>query len=386
MRIDRLVTYCAAALIISFGAAAAMAQTATKRYLFVPIFSSSVVTVFDLETLQLVKHIPMTVKGACCAYPTPDGSKVFITAGLSPYVVTIDTRSLSVLRTTKLQDRWGDRGSPVQRDGKLYWTSGIFAGHVEAIDVETGKVMHTYRDIGNVFTVTHDGRTIYTVKPYGDEGSVFNGKPSKLKLTSFEAATGKVIATADLPPTYGGPIVAIPTFDDRKLYLPMLGQASLMQVIDVSDRTHPRYLRSIQTGSASWVGGFNEDGTQLWIPNSGDGTISIIDVKTDALIHTIEVGQYVGNLVLSGDRAYVAVSPLPHPPSPGKNTIATIVGIIPGAALTPPDKGSTKYRPGIDIPGEIHIYDTKSYLKLDLPALPLPSITFGMAVATVPTN
>src|ERR1700728_442275 len=85
--------------VLALHAPRASAQTA-HHYLFAPSFSSNNVTVFDLETGALVKSIPLQAKGACCAYATPDGSKVFITDGLSPYVTIINTHTLSVEHVT----------------------------------------------------------------------------------------------------------------------------------------------------------------------------------------------------------------------------------------------------------------------------------------------
>jgi DNA-binding beta-propeller fold protein YncE len=357
------------------------AHAEAHHYLFAPSFSSNIVTVFDLATGALVKSIPLQAKGACCAYATPDGSKVFITDGLSPYVTIINARTLQVEHVTKLVDRWGDRGSPVQRDGKIFWTSEIFAGHVEAIDTATGKVVHTYLGIGNNFAASVDGNTLYIAS---GGGAMFGAGTGTLSFTTRSAQTGEVLGSTQIPSVSGGAVSVLPTQDGTKVYILTIGAGSPLHVMDVSTPSKPRYLHSIQIGPTPFTGGFSEDGSQLWIPASGNGDVTIIDVKTDTPIHTIKTGQYVGNVVISDDRAYLAVSPFPYPPTPGKSLAATIVGIIPGAQLTPPGKGSTRYRPGVDMPGEVQIYDAKTFERLPVPTLPLPSVTFGMAAVRVP--
>jgi DNA-binding beta-propeller fold protein YncE len=369
--------------VLALDAPRASAQSGAHHYLFAPSFSSNNVTVFDLETGALVKSIPLQAKGACCAYATPDGSKVFITDGLSPYVTIINTRTLSVEHVTKLVDRWGDRGTPVQRDGKVFWTSEIFSGHVQGIDTATGEVLHTYLGIGNNFAASFDGNTLYTAT---STGGLLSGDPGTLTFTTRSTQTGEILGQTEITSVGGGPVALLPTHDDTKVYIQTIGAGTPMHVMDVSDPRKPRYLHSIQVGPATFVGGFNDDSSQLWIGASGNGDVTIVDVKTDTPIHTIKTGQYVGNVVVSGNRAYVSISPFPYPPTPGKSLIATIVGIIPGAALTPPDTGSTRYRPGVDMPGEIQIYDTDTYARLPGPALPLPSVSFGMVAVQVPAH
>jgi DNA-binding beta-propeller fold protein YncE len=366
---------------LSLAAQEAPAQSGARQYLFAPSFSSNVVTVFDLQTHAIVKSIALQAKGACCAYATPDGSKLFITDGLSPYVTIINARTLTVEHVTKLVDRWGDRGTPVQRDGKVFWTSEIFSGHVQGIDTATGQVVHTYLGIGNNFAASFDGNTLYTA---AGGGGLLSSDPDTMVFTTRSTQTGAVLGRTEIPSVVGGPVAVLPTHDDAKVYIETIGAGSPMHVMDVSNPRQPRYLHSIQVGSTPFVGGFNDDSSKLWIPASGDGTVTIVDVKTDTPVHTIKTGQYVGNVVVSGDRAYLATSPFPYPPTPGKSLAATIVGIIPGAQLTPASTGSTRYRPGVDMPGEIQIYDANTYERLPGPPLPLPSVTFGMVVVTAP--
>jgi DNA-binding beta-propeller fold protein YncE len=380
MRISRLMLALGLLGALGLTTDRASAQAGAHHYLFAPSFSSNIVTVFDLQTGAIVKSIPLQAKGACCAYATPDGSKVFITDGLSPYVTIINARTLTVEHLTKLVDTWGDRGTPVQRDGKVFWTSEIFSGHVQGIDTATGRVLHTYLGIGNNFAASFDGNTLYTAT---GGGSLLNSDPGTMIFTTRSAQTGEILGGTEIPSFVGGPVAVLPTHDDTKVYIETIGSGSPLHVMDVSNPRQPRYLHSIQVGSTPFVGGFNDDSSKLWIPASGDGTVTIVDVKTDTPVHTIKTGQYVGNVVVSGNRAYLAMSPFPYPPTPGKSLAATIVGIIPGAQLTSPDKGATRYRPGVDMPGEIQIYDANTYERLPGPPLPLPSVTFGMVVVQV---
>ena len=344
-------------------------------YLFAPSFSSSNVSVYDLATDRRVALIGIQARGACCAYQTPDHKKVYIVDGLSPYVTAIDVASLRVQHVTKLRGTWGDRGTTIQRDGKIFWFSEIFQGHVEAIDTATNAIVHSYPEIGNNFTVTLDGKILASVAK------------DRSTLVIRQAATGRVLGSLELPKPGGRTIGAVALYasqDDTKVYVELLGDPGALVVVDVRDPGHPNIIQTVPLGAVPLVGAFRPEVHQFWIPNAGDGTISVIDTLTNKVVHVIRTGRYVAAVAFYGSKAYVMQSPSAQPPSYKTSLSETITGVILGTALAP-TTGAAEWRPGIDPPGEIVVYDANSYQRLpSVPAMPLPSIAFNLEVVPVP--
>ena len=354
------------------------AQTKGPALLFAPSFSSNVVSVFDLDTNQLIASIGIQAKGACCAYGTPDGKYVYVVDGLSPHVTRINVATLKVDHLTTLAGTWGDRGAPVPDDDQTFWLDEIPQGDVQGIDVATGQVVHTFPFIGNTFSVSHDGRFLYeanTSKQLG--GAAVAAGAMVVRSTT----TGAVVGSVSLPLALGQlPIGAYVSPDDSKLYVDtdnLLGP-SLLYVVDITNPSRPQFLKTLTLGDTSLIATFTPDGRQLWVPNAGSGTVSVIDTATDTVVQVIKTGAFVANVVFQDGRAYLSESPSPVPPNSLTSLVLTLAGVIPGAALTP-GSGATIYRPGIDLlRGEIVQYNPVTYQPLDTPPLPLPSVSFVM--------
>lgn len=350
-----------------------------RTLLFVPSFSSNVVTVFDARTDKRVASIGIDANGACCAYATPDQRKVFIVDGLSPFATRIDVNTLKVDHVTRLDGTWGDRGAPVQRDGKLFWLDEIPQGHVQGINVRTGQVVHTYPAIGNTFSVSHNGRWLFEANTGRNVGGSAT-YPGALVVRS--AQTGKVVGSAKLPALAGIgqlPIGVFVTPNDRKLYIVSDDPAapSLLDVLDIRHPAHPRFVKTITVGATALVPAFDPSGRQLWVPNAGSGTISVVSTRSDRVVRTIDVGPFVSNIAFDGRTVFVGESDIP--PTSVTSLALTTGGVIVGAAITP-GTGDTKNRPLIDLPGSVVQYDARTYRPLHRPPLALPSVSFVMEV------
>jgi YVTN family beta-propeller protein len=344
-----------------------------RHYLFAPSFASNLVTVFDLDSGQLAASIPAQARGPCCANATPDGKTVFVVDGLSPYVSIIDVASLSVTRLVKLPGTWGDRGVPVQRDGNTFWLSELPEGNIDAIDVASQQLIRSFPFISNTVTVSRDGQTLYTANLTSLPTGI---APTATTFTSRSPLSGEVLGTAILPLAVDNtPLQLYVSFDDSKVYVQMLGTTGTVHVVDVSDRANPRYVKTIHVGSVPIVAGFTPDGSQLWFPNSGDGTVAVLDTASDEIVHRIDIGVYVAGVAIQGQRAYISISPEALPLIGVLSEAQLFAALIPGAALTPPS-GSTTYRPLLgELPGEILTFDADSYEQLPVPAMPLPSVS-----------
>jgi hypothetical protein len=103
-----------------------------------------------------------------------------------------------------------------------------------------------------------------------------------------------------------------------------------------------------------------------------------VDTVTSRVVKQIDIGVYGGGIDFSRNgRAYVSVSDQPLGTYAGTAGAFSYAGVAPGAALGLP---STTYRPGVDPPGEIYVYDTKTYKRVKTPRMVMPSVSFVMEV------
>jgi DNA-binding beta-propeller fold protein YncE len=331
------------------------------RYLFAPNFSNNVVSVFDLRTNKLIKYIDVQAQGPCCAHPSPDGKTVYIVEGFSPYVTTLDVATMSVRRQTKIGGPIGDVGSELQNDGKMFWANNLPFGDAFGIETATGKVVKTYKGIAPKLAVSRDGKVLYTA---GDN-----------YLTAWSTATGKMLSRA---PSNESLAVMVPRTGSQ-VYV----QGSNVEVFDASNPARVRKIKTIAVGSPSWNGRLSPDDSQLWMPGQDNGKVVVVDLVRGRVAKVINIGQYGGGLVLSENgRAYISVSPRRFAPIQHSALLTAYLGVVPGAALPVP---STTRR-AFDPPGEIYVYDAKTFQRLATPPMKLPGISFNLGVVENPPS
>jgi DNA-binding beta-propeller fold protein YncE len=147
-----------------------------SHYLFAVAYSSNAVTVWDGDSYRRVATIPIQRNtgypvehsGPCCAYATPDGTKVMVVNGFSPDLETLDVATLKVQSYTHLPgSTWGDRGAQIQRDSKVFWASTLPDQNLFAVDVSSGKLLKSFPGKAQLFANSRDGRVIYRADAAG---------------------------------------------------------------------------------------------------------------------------------------------------------------------------------------------------------------------------
>lgn len=343
--------------------------------LFLPSFGSNVVSVLDTRTDRVIKHIGMQAKGASVAYASPDQKTVYVVAGADHFVSEIDTASLSVRRVIPFRGTIGDRGSALPADGDLFWLTTLPEGNIQAIDTSKGKVTRVLKGGGMMFANSRDGRWIYVVT---------NNRTFEVR----DATNFRVVSSTPVPHSIG--LAAMVSPDGRRVYL--IGGSDIplpistvthgfVDVIDVADPRAPRVAESIKTGSYTFNAEFTPDGRQLWVLNAGEGTIDVIDVATNRIVHRIATGRQITSVSFYKNKAYLIQDPSPIPPTYASAVAITIAGPFGGAFLTP-ESGLTTTRPVIDAPAEIAVYDRFTYGRTAAPTVPLPSMVFTPALAS----
>jgi YVTN family beta-propeller protein len=234
-------------------------------------------------------------------------------------------------------------------------------------------VTRVYKSLSNDFTVGRDGKTLYLHKS-------IDGKPG---LVSVDVASGKAIGQVTWPQAEkdffrGGVGYTLMSEDGRYV----INTASTVHMIDVSDPAHPRLAASIPVGLSPLLPDLSPDGRQLWVPNSGDGTISVIDLERRKVVQTIKTGRYMTHVAFDpdGGRVYVAEARAGGP-KPAPRLLLWLYLVKMGLGGLFADKqGVYQPRPLLDTPGEIVAYDARTYRKLDLPAVQTVSVPAWLVV------
>lgn len=345
-------------------------QHGPSAYLIAPSFTSNILTVFDLRTNTPVKTIPLGSKGACCVYPLASGEKAYVVSGLDPHVSVLDIATLEIVKRIELADVWAEAGSPVQSDDRVFWVGEIGKAYVEGIDTQTDEIVHSYAGGGGAMHVSPDGQYLFSLMTEGNSHT----------FTVRESTTGVQVAQVPVPVEKGEmPSSIMISPQGNKAYLTFFSEKGGVLVIDIRDPLKPRYVRTVRTGAITLVGTFEPEGNSLWLPNAGSGTVSILDVETDEIVHTIVLNRYVSAVEFAGDYAYIAQSPSVRKPTFILSAIQTALGVVPGGLIAPLG-GSKTWRPGLETPAEIITYNRHTYLRLPVAPMSIPSTTFTMGV------
>ena len=338
--------------------------------LFAPSFSSNLLSVFDLRTNGLVKTIPLGSRGACCVYPLPGGGKVYVVSGLAPHMGVLDMDRLEIVKRIELADVMAEAGSPIQGDGRMFWVGEIGEAYVEGIDTATDGIVHSYPGGGGAMHVSPDGRYLFSLMADGDGH----------RFTVRESPTGREVGGIALPiPAGEVPSTILVDPQGAKAYVTLFSAQGGVLVLDVRDPLAPRHITRLRTGAVTLVGAFSPDGGELWLPNAGAGTVSILDVATDQVVHTIALGRYVSAVAFAGDQAYIAQSPSVREPTYLRAAIQAALGVVPGGLLAPPE-GVGHWRPGLETPGEIITLDRRTRQRLPVAPMAIPSTPFTLGV------
>jgi DNA-binding beta-propeller fold protein YncE len=336
--------------------------------------------VFDLRTNKLVKTVGIQARGACCVYATPDQRHIYNVGGLSAYITAIDTKSLRVTHVIPFDATAGDHGSVIAKDGKMFWFDD--GADILGVDVRSNKVAKVFKGVGGLFQNSRDGRWLFQDNTKG-------------AFTVRDTTSGTVVAQTSVPYANSGSQAVMVSPDGRTAYIIGASElpaafseggafvSSYVEVVDVRNPRRPRFVATIRTGSFPEIGTFTPDGRELWLPNAGDGTITVVDVRTNRILRLLSTGRNVNFVNFYGDRVYVSQNPYPVPPNYATAFYFTAAAVIPGAALSP-TSGSSSYTPGVDAPGEIAIYDRRTFKQLDVAPLKLPSEAFVSDVVMAP--
>jgi DNA-binding beta-propeller fold protein YncE len=345
--------------------------------LFASVWGANYVSVVDTGSMREIKKIPADNDGPATSYLTTDNRRLYLENGgyRGRTVSIIDPHRLVIDQQVPISGANGDRATRIQQDGRYYYVSTIPQKDITQIDTRSEKVSRVYKGLGNDFTVSRDGKNIFVLTTIGE-------KPS---LVSYDVASGERIGSASWPQSKDGFLIrgfgyTLMSEDGDYVY----SSGNPVRVIDVRDPKAPKLVASIPVGRAPLLPALSPDGGELWVPNAGDGTISVIDMHQFKVVRTLTTGRYMAHLAFESDgsRVYVAQARADGPkPDPSLLLWLYLVKMGLGG-LFGDEHGIYHPRPLFDTPGEIVAYDARTYALL--PLAPIETVTVPAWLTVVP--
>jgi YVTN family beta-propeller protein len=282
----------------------------THKKGYVGLFGDGAVGVLDLETMKIIKTVPVTAPDGLVV--TPDGKQVFVSSTDQGSVVVLSTEDDSI--TTSIDVGAKPAGLTVTPDGKQVVASVGGANEAVIIDTETREVVdHVPVDLAHSSCVTKDGRYAYvgsqvtdapavvTVDLTGalepkslpvdrspralacEDGGIYYTAVGLDAVEILDPETGKV---SD-PIETGGSPHDIRRACDSSIELVVSQTAGDLEFIDTGSH---KVVDKVVTGKlAHWIA-VSADGKLAYVTNETDDNVSIVDLDARELIDTIDVG------------------------------------------------------------------------------------------------
>jgi YVTN family beta-propeller protein len=261
------------------------------------------VSVLDTTTLQIVATVKLEGEDLLLSMAvSPDGSRLYVPRSYALDI--IDTAANQVVATVKTDQLLGPLA--VDRDGKHVYVAYtdyqhpiqssplLPSGGVLVIDAATHQIASTVAlgHEGRGVTVSADGKHVYAATcdcrdPVHPEG----------KLAVIDQAADQVIATVPL----GGYVQRVAVSrDSRWVYV----VGPLVSLIDAATNEK---VAAIGAGSDLFDVAISPDGQRLYLNLAGSNSVSVIDTAARAVVGIVGVGKQPVFLTASpdGKRVYV---------------------------------------------------------------------------------
>jgi YVTN family beta-propeller protein len=144
-----------------------------------------------------------------------------------------------------------------------------------------------------------------------------------------------------------------------------------------------KLITTVAVGTDPVLADISPNDRFIWVPNSGDGTISVLDVKKHKVVHTIDTGHYMTYSTFdpTSQRVYLAQARSTFPPPTPATLLALYFAQMGGSGLVTSRSGQYYSRPVLDTPGEVVAYDARTFKRLNVsPILTATVPVFMLAV------
>ncbi len=250
-----------------FAAAVLFANTAAASDLaFVVNSNDASVSLIDVQSRQELKRIALLREPHHMAL-TPDHRSLIIgdTAGNSLFF--LDPRSGAMQRRVTVSDPYQIQFSP---DGRFFTVAGLARNQIDIYDAKSFTLLHRI-----------PARSMPSHMNYSpDSERVFVSLQGTGRLVAIATATGRVLWDTKVGRTPAGVL-----WNRGRLLVGMMGEAHFA-VVDPSDG---HVEKVIPTGRGAHTMFVSHDGKLIYATNRVDGTLSVIDPVTLAVLRTISV-------------------------------------------------------------------------------------------------
>jgi YVTN family beta-propeller protein/VCBS repeat-containing protein len=316
-------TYSVVKTISGFSQPSSVAVSTDGSRVHVVNTGNATVSVIDTNTGQLVDtkpNLPGTQSISVGSSPSsvalsPDGSLAYVANGLDTISV-IDTKTNTVVRTVAIDPNAPETG------GHVIAVSGTHIYVTDAYDrkVRTLSLVHVNTAPQRDPNAINDPQTDETTGAVTDSLHADDIDGDKLTYSVTRAPTTGAV-TVDAMGTYtytpsqtGRDIAAQtqgPDFNSFQVTASD-GQGIYNRVIDVQISPTPLASQNPVDTTAISVGSHPIDmtfaGNHLFVVNSGDGSVSVIDTTTNQVVNTIPGLGYSAPMVASADGRYLYLS------------------------------------------------------------------------------
>lgn len=265
-----------------------------RKRMFIGAQNEDKVTVVDLEKMTVTRYINVGTLPDATTPPesphnlvlSPDGRYLYVNLIVRGRIEKYDARTFEKLGET------GVGSQPAQiiitRDGTTLYVSNFnYTGEltfVVRVDAATMRVTDTLYDVGyapHSLALSSNERFLYSINPGGED------------VTEIELSTASVVRRFPISP--GVPIKPIGGIKyepyhglisaDGKELLVTCRQSGEVRIINLATGA---VTDSIPVGKSPLICGLTPDGSQLWVPNSGANSVSIIDLSSRTVIETVQ--------------------------------------------------------------------------------------------------
>lgn len=226
---------------------------------------STFIFVVLFASISFSQIIPVG-KGPDALFLTPDERYLYVANVEDTFISVIDTRTDKVVQTIDGADYpWGfTRLGEMNLVAVSGWDKGI-----DVIDFTTHKIVKSKRyeqNLGGI-TSTKDGKTLFVVATEVN------------KVLKIDASTLEILAQYE---TGGGPDGIGISKDNQKIYVTNTKDGSI-SIINVNTKTS----KVIKTSGKPELIHSNPDHSLLFISNFNDNKVHILDTAADKIVHEI---------------------------------------------------------------------------------------------------
>lgn len=247
------------------------------KLLYVAVGDDNRIAIVDTRTRKLVRSFPTPDPETFAL--TPDESGIFIANENDSLMSQIRIADAKVLRQVQVGGE--PEGTAISRDGKLVIQASETGSMAHVIDTATGKIVE------NLIVDTRPRYIAFT-----PDGSRFwVSSEVRATVTMFDSATLKPIGKIDFDAANltDNIIQAVGmrfTRDGKRAFV-ALGRGKLVAEVD------PATLKIVRTwpvGLRAWNLALSPDETRLYTADGLDGTMSVIDLKSNAPLPPVKLG------------------------------------------------------------------------------------------------